>query len=119
MPLLGRVHLQEAALHLHIGGRDGDAHVAVAFVVHVVIVGQVLRGAGEFEDLLVPGGDPVAPVRAAPRHRAPGEDLGRDVLELLPVFRCVPIEVIAVLLTVRAVRVSCHVSENSILSNCK
>jgi hypothetical protein len=47
LPLLGRVHLQEPALDLHLRrGGDGDALVAAPLAVHVMVVGQVPGRAG-------------------------------------------------------------------------
>ena len=67
--------------------------------VDVVVVGH--RGAaGEFEDVLAVRGDPVPVVGVRPRHRALGLHLLGDLLELQPVLRRVPVEVVAVLLAV-------------------
>ena len=98
VPLLGRVHLQEAAAERHLRGRDRDALVAPPLVVRVVVVGHVLGRPGQLEDLGVPGGDPVAAVGVAPRDRALVQHLRGDVGELLPVLGRVPVEVVAVLL---------------------
>ena len=104
VPLRRRVHLKEAALDLHVLGRgDRDALVAAPLVVHVMVVGQVLRGPGDLEDLVVPGDDPVAVVGVAPCDRALAQHLGRDLLELLPVLGGMAIEVITVLLAVSVV----------------
>src|SRR5258707_13797030 len=58
---------------------------------------------GELEDLAVTGRDPVAAVGVAPGDRAAAVHLQGDRLELVPVFRRVPVEVVLVLLAVGVV----------------
>jgi hypothetical protein len=99
LTLRGRVHLQDPALDLHVAlRRDADALVAAPHALDVVVVGDVVGGAGELEHLAGARGDPVAAVGVAPGHRALADHLGRDVRERLAIFRGVPVEVVADLL---------------------
>ena len=97
--VLGFVHLQDAAAHDRgpLRLRDRDALVPAALSVDVVIVGHD-RTARQFEDVLAVRGDPVPVVDVGPGHRALGLHLLGDLLELQPVLRGVPVEVVPILL---------------------
>src|SRR6185312_12630934 len=102
--VVGVVHFQDAAAYRAdaLGRGDRNAFVAAAFAVDVVIVGDN-GAAGQLEDLVATGRNPVAAVGFRPGDGALGMHLVGDRLELRPVLGGMPIKVIGVLLTVAVI----------------
>ena len=93
--VFGVVHLQHAAAKIlcldHV--RDRDSFVTTAFVVYIMVVGDVWASR-ELEYLMATGSHPMAVVGVRPCDGTLLVHLVRDREELLAVFRRVAVEVV-------------------------